>query len=55
MLSHDETWSIGGPQDDTHGDEEYSYPSLLQDENGKITVAYTYRRETMRVVRFDEE
>jgi len=35
--------------------EEYSYPSLLQDANGKITVAYTYSREAIKVVRFDEE
>ena len=36
-------------------DEEYSYPSLLQDGTGKIIVAYTYRREAIKVVRFDEE
>jgi predicted neuraminidase len=40
-------------QDWTH--EEYSYPSLLQDANGKINVAYTYSREAIKVVRFDEE
>jgi len=36
-------------------DDEYSYPSVLQDANGKIVIAYTYRRETIKVVRFDEE
>ena len=35
--------------------EEYSYPSLLQDAEGKIVVAYTYRREVIKSVRFDEE
>jgi predicted neuraminidase len=37
------------------GPEEYSYPSVLQDAKGKINVAYTYRRESIKVVRFDEE
>ncbi len=40
-------------QDWTH--EEYSYPSVLQDATGKINVAYTYNREAIKVVRFDEE
>jgi predicted neuraminidase len=40
-------------QDWTH--EEYSYPSLLQDANGQINVGYTYNREAIKVVRFDEE
>ena len=44
-----------GPHDDKEGHDEYSYPSLLQDANGKIVVAYTYRHETVKVVRFDEE
>jgi predicted neuraminidase len=35
--------------------EEYSYPSLLQDANGKIILAYSYNREAIKVVRFDEE
>jgi predicted neuraminidase len=35
--------------------EEYSYPSLLQDAQGKINVAYSYNRETINVVRFGEE
>ena len=34
--------------------EEYSYPSLLQDANGKIILAYSYNREAIKVVRFDE-
>jgi predicted neuraminidase len=65
-LSHDggdtwpwvrdiETGSTGGVSDDPHEDGEYSYPSLLQDDNGKIVVAYTFRRETIKVVRFDED
>lgn len=45
-----------GTQGDGSGtDEEYSYPSVLQDGDGKINVAYTYRRLTIKVVRFDEE
>jgi predicted neuraminidase len=35
--------------------EEYSYPSLLQDANGKINVAYSYNRGAIKVVRFEEE
>jgi predicted neuraminidase len=35
--------------------DEYSYPSVLQDAKGKINVAYTFRREAIKVVRFDEE
>ncbi len=69
-LSHDggETWpwirdlETGRSACEDHGahvdkvtDDEYSYPSLLQDANGKIVAAYTYRRETIKVVRFDEE
>jgi predicted neuraminidase len=34
--------------------EEYSYPSVLQDARGQINVAYTYRHETIKVVRFSE-
>lgn len=49
-----ESGSIGG-EPGAYEDEEYSYPSLLQDGNGKIVVAYTYRRETIKVVRFEED
>lgn len=34
--------------------DEYSYPSILQDRAGKIDVAYTYRHECIKVARFDE-
>ena len=34
--------------------EEYSYPSILQAADGRINVAYTYRRFTIKIVRFDE-
>lgn len=34
------------------GLDEYSYPSILQARDGSIVVAYTYRRETIKVVRF---
>ncbi len=36
------------------GREEYSYPSVTQTRDGKIHVAYTYRRQTIKAVRFDE-
>lgn len=36
------------------GREEYSYPSILQSEDGMIHVAYTYRRYTIKDARFDE-
>jgi predicted neuraminidase len=31
------------------------YPSLPEDAQGKINVAYSYNRKTIKVVRFDEE
>jgi hypothetical protein len=36
------------------GREEYSYPSILQMRDGKIVVAYTFRRQTIKVVMFPE-
>lgn len=35
--------------------DEYSYPSVLQDARGQIYVAYTYRHQTIKVVRFHED
>ena len=37
------------------GREEYSYPSIMQSADGHIYVAFTYRRQTIKVVRFDED
>ena len=37
------------------GREEYSYPSIIQTGDGRIYMAYTYRRYTIKVVRFDEK
>jgi predicted neuraminidase len=37
------------------GREEYSYPSVLQLSDGKILVAFTYRRQTIKVVSFKED
>lgn len=34
--------------------EEYSYPSILQNEDGSIDVAFSYLRKTIKVVRFDK-
>jgi predicted neuraminidase len=53
-----ETGSAATAQDESNrgrGDDDYSYPSVLQEPTGKITVAYTYRRETIKVVRFDKD
>lgn len=36
------------------GEEEYSYPSILQNPSGQILVAYTYRRVAIKAVLFDE-
>jgi len=40
---------------DSPGREEYSYPSILRTPDGKITLAYTYQRYTIKTVKFDEE
>ncbi len=36
------------------GPDEFSYPSILQLPSGSIMVAYTYRRLTIKIARFDE-
>ena len=36
------------------GREEYSYPSILQTRSGEILVAYSYRRQTIKVVSITE-
>jgi predicted neuraminidase len=40
--------------DDAPGRDEYSYPTVLQMRDGSIVAAYTYRRQTIKVVRFSE-
>jgi predicted neuraminidase len=35
--------------------EEFSYPSVTQSRDGKINVAYTYLRHTIKAVRFNEK
>jgi predicted neuraminidase len=37
------------------GREEYSYPTILETRNGVIYVAYTFRRQTIKVVSFRED
>ena len=37
------------------GREEYSYPSVLQTRDGVIHVAYTFRRQTIKVISFREQ
>jgi predicted neuraminidase len=64
-LSQDDgnTWNwlrdieIGTTEQHTSADDEqeYSYPSVLQDQTGKINVAYTFLRKTIKVVRFEED
>jgi predicted neuraminidase len=39
----------------TPGREEYSYPSIMQSSDGRIYVAFTYRRQTIKVVSFLED
>lgn len=36
------------------GRDAYSYPSVVQDPHGQIDVAFTYRRETIKFMRFPE-
>jgi predicted neuraminidase len=54
-----ETGNLSSLEIDSRGKqkvhEEYSYPSLLEDAQGKINVAYSYNRKTIKVVRFEEE
>ncbi|MGB7135725.1 MAG: exo-alpha-sialidase, partial [Acidobacteriaceae bacterium] len=37
------------------GREEYSYPSVMQSRDGTLYVAYTFRRQTIKVVGFHED
>jgi predicted neuraminidase len=37
------------------GREEYSYPSIIETRNGEILVAFTYRRQTIKVVSITED
>ncbi len=48
----DETWPHQQALQDMPG--EYSYPTLLQSTDGTIHMVYTYRREHIQYVRFDE-
>jgi hypothetical protein len=44
-----------GIPDGQPGREEFSYPSVAQTPDGRICVAYTYRRYTIKTVRFAED
>jgi len=37
------------------GREEYSYPSIVQTHDGLIHVAFTFRRQTLKIVSFQED
>ena len=43
---------IAAPEDKRTA--EYSYPAILQQPSGEVVVAYTFRRETIKVVTFPE-
>lgn len=49
--------SFGLPQQrpKAPGREEYSYPSILETRSGEILVAYTFRRQTIKVVSITED
>lgn len=47
--------SSGSPDKGTVSREEYSYPSILQDPDGQIDLAFTFRRETIKFLRFSED
>ena len=36
-------------------DAEYSYPSVTQSPNGMVQLAFTFRRETIKYMTFDEQ
>jgi len=36
------------------GHDEYSYPTVVQDQTGRIVVAYSWQRSTIKVLKFDE-
>jgi len=44
----------GSREENARKGEEFSYPSILQDADGNIDVAFTYLRKTIKVVRFDK-
>jgi predicted neuraminidase len=37
------------------GREEYSYPSIIETRYGEILVAFTYRRQTIKIVSISED
>ncbi|HEX4022080.1 MAG TPA: sialidase family protein [Acidobacteriaceae bacterium] len=49
---HAQAFATGG--NDAGEPDEYSYPSILQDHDGQIDLAFTFRRETIKFVRFRE-
>jgi predicted neuraminidase len=53
-LSHDdgETWSAPRLVEQGTDQDEFSYPALLQDADGMIHLAYTWKREAIRHLRF---
>jgi predicted neuraminidase len=44
-----------GHLSDAAGVDEYSYPSVIQNADGRLTVAYTFRREAIKTMSFDEK
>ena len=52
MAGEDERW--GWLRTIEEGEAEFSYPTLVQTADGDIHMVYTYRREHIQYVRFDE-
>ena len=60
-LSTDEgaTWKFirnveQGSSSRSSAQEEFSYPSIIQDQNGKLDLAFTYRRQAIKFLQFSE-
>jgi len=47
-----ETWSPPRLVEDGEGEDEFSYPSLLQQANGTIHLAYTWQRRQIKHMSF---
>lgn len=54
-LSKDNTQSWFAMRDIVHGDGEYSYPSAILDDKGRIHVSYTENRYIIKHAAFDKE
>ena len=53
-LENGDTRTLGDEYQGEQGTDEFSYPAISQLSNGSILVAYTYRRLTIKIARFEE-